>query len=176
MAEILSSISLISYILAGISAVIAIFIWFKYNIPLIYGDLSGKNARKSIEKLRESNINSGIKYYRPSTENIKRGKLTATMTSLVKKEETEALPMEEERPETALLKENKAEIVKDDETELLDTDTFILTENDETSLLDEKEITQILSDKPVVSSKRKLVEKMSMIEEVVIVHTDDTID
>ena len=78
-AEILSLVSLISYIIAGISLVLAVFFWFAFKIPSVIGDLSGRTARKSIARMRASNEKAGGQGYKPSATNANRGKLTDTM-------------------------------------------------------------------------------------------------
>ena len=50
------------------------------SIPNVIGDLSGRNARKSIERMRKSNENTGRKSYRSSAVNAARSKLTEAMT------------------------------------------------------------------------------------------------
>ena len=113
-AEILSLISLISYIIAGIALVLAVFFWFFFKIPSVIGDLSGRTAKKSIARKRASNERSGGKGYQPSATNVNRGKLTDTMqhSRKLKNEPKKAKPVDESQmPETGLLESNKAEIV-----------------------------------------------------------------
>ena len=59
MAEGLFLISRISFIGAGICLVLAVFLWFRLGIPAVFGELSGRTARKSIAKMRENNKRSG---------------------------------------------------------------------------------------------------------------------
>ena len=77
--EILSLVSLISYIVAGICLVVTIFLWIIFKIPSVIGDLSGRTARKSIARMRANNEKAGGQGYKPSAENAGRGKLTDTM-------------------------------------------------------------------------------------------------
>lgn len=79
MAEILSNIASVSYVLAVVFLIAAVVFWFWFGIPGIIGDLSGRTARKSIAKIREKNEKSGKKTYRPSAVNRNRGKLTQKM-------------------------------------------------------------------------------------------------
>ena len=76
MAETLSMISIIAFVLAGICLVATIILFIYFKIPSIIGDLSGKTARKSIEQMRQNNEKTGNKSYKPSKVNEKRGKLT----------------------------------------------------------------------------------------------------
>ena len=56
MSDILNIISLVSFVLAGILLVLAVVLFFVFKIPSVWGDLSGKNARKSIERMRQNKI------------------------------------------------------------------------------------------------------------------------
>ena len=62
--------------LAGIMAVVSILVFFLTDIPRVIGDLSGANARKAIENIRNQNESTGEKTYRPSQVNRERGKIT----------------------------------------------------------------------------------------------------
>lgn len=118
MAETLSMISIIAFVLAGICLVATIILFIYFKIPSIIGDLSGKTARKSIEQMRQNNEKTGNKSYKPSKVNEKRGKLTDSIREtlkMVQKPKKE----EEERPETGLLDENKIESIRNDETTAL---------------------------------------------------------
>lgn len=66
-AEILSLISVISFVFCAISFVLAVFFWFFFKIPSVIGDLSGRTARKSIEKMRAGNEKTAAQGYRPKT-------------------------------------------------------------------------------------------------------------
>ena len=169
-AEILSLISLISYIIAGVAAVLAVFFWFFFKIPSVIGDLSGRTAKKSIARKRASNERSGGKGYQPSATNANRGKLTDTMqhSRKLKPEPKKAQPVDESQmPETGLLESNKADIVDTQQTELLDGEaTGVLVDENATVVLQEE------SEKPV---KRTGGKKLKMLEEVMLIHTDEVI-
>lgn len=79
MAEILSIISIVSFVVAGICLLFALFFWFKFKIPSVIGDLSGRTARKSIAQMRDYNEKSGKKSHRSSAANLERGRITDTM-------------------------------------------------------------------------------------------------
>lgn len=82
MAEILHTLSIISFVLAVLFVVIAIIFWFVFKIPNVIGDLSGHNARKSIAQMRQNNEKTGDKSYKASKKNLDRGKLTRTMEGI----------------------------------------------------------------------------------------------
>ena len=66
-------------LVSGVCFILAVFIWFKFDILAVIGDLSGSTAKKSIARMRENNEKSGVKSYRSSATNVQRGKLTDTM-------------------------------------------------------------------------------------------------
>ncbi|ALC89401.1 hypothetical protein AM500_06090 [Bacillus sp. FJAT-18017] len=74
-------ISIAGYSLAGLMFVAAVFMFFKLNIPAIYGDLSGRTAAKQIREIREQNSNSGRKVFQPDAFNLERGELTSKVES-----------------------------------------------------------------------------------------------
>ena len=177
MAEVLSIISLVSFIIAGISFVLAVTFFFVFKIPNVIGDLSGKNAQRSIAQLRAINEKSGSKAYKTSETNAKRGKLTGTMedSGKLKKKSKKSGELKKksssdgERPETGLLESNVADNSDVQQTELLDT-------NDEIGLLgdpNETETLELASNKarPRVGGK-----KLEIIEDIMLIHTEEVIE
>lgn len=170
-AEILSLVSLISYIIAGISLVLAVFFWFAFKIPSVIGDLSGRTARKSIARMRASNERSGGKGYQPSATNASRGKLTDTMqhSRKHKDEPKKAQPVDESQmPETGLLSSNKADLPGADQTDLLE-------DSQATGLLVDADATAPLHDEPAQRVKHIGGKKLTMLDEVILIHTDEVI-
>lgn len=169
MAEVLSLISLISFIVAGVSFVFAVFLWFKFKIPAVIGDLSGATARKSIAKMREMNEKSGDKSYRSSSVNANRVKLTdgvgdsETLDLGGKSGETT-----DGRPETGLLATNKADATQTKETELLDGQGTAV-------LLEDENATRPLNENARKEPKRSGGKSLTMLDEVILVHTDEVI-
>lgn len=53
--EVLQSISIACYILAGLLLVAMLIFFFLYDIPKVIGSLSGHTARKEIEEIRKKN-------------------------------------------------------------------------------------------------------------------------
>lgn len=79
MAETLNAISVASLILGVVFLFIAVYLWFHFDIPTIFGDLTGRTAKKSIAKFREENTKSSYSgYHRPSA-NDNRASLTKEM-------------------------------------------------------------------------------------------------
>lgn len=63
-------------ILAAVMLTVTVILFFVYKIPTVIGDLTGANARKAIENIRNQNESSGNKLYKTSQVNRERGKLT----------------------------------------------------------------------------------------------------
>lgn len=74
--ELLQTLSLVSYIIAGVLFLLALALFFLLGIPRVFGDVTGANARKAIENIRQQNEGSGGKAYKPSQVNVVRGKIT----------------------------------------------------------------------------------------------------
>lgn len=155
MAEKLALASTILYVLAAVLFLLAIFLWFRFEILKIIGDLSGRTARASIAKLRQTNEQTGKKALTPSPVNQARGTVTETASGLAgSSEETEELVAQTAYPETGLLQENKVIIESGD------------------SLLPG---TELLAENMATVSRTAAREKMNIREEIVLVHTDEVI-
>ena len=72
-------ISIVCFSVAGASLLLALFLFFKFRIISVIGDLTGKTAKKSIEKMREENAKSGVKSHRPTPAGKSRGPITKPM-------------------------------------------------------------------------------------------------
>lgn len=94
MAQIYQTISIVAFSLGVVCLVLAIFFWLKFDIWKIIGDLSGRTAKKSIEKMRSANEASGKKSYRPTPVAQNRGKLTEPI--MHEKKKMKAKSLEEE--------------------------------------------------------------------------------
>lgn len=176
MSETLSTLSVISFAIAGVCLAIAIILWFYFRIPTVIGDLSGRTAKKSIEKMRIANERTGTKNYKESKTNAERGKLTGTMPDMGKTSNKKE-PADEEMPETALLDENL-------ETNFESKETGVLYE-ESTELLDGMEKTSLLEDENATARLDVLLEKeknktggkkLIMIEEIMLIHTNEEIN
>lgn len=165
MAETLQLLSIISFAVAAVCLVLAIFLWFFFKIPDVIGDLSGRTARKSIARMRAANEKSGSKSYKESKANAERGKLTGTMPGIQKKK-TDGL--DDNKPETGLLSDNKAEGLEPESTGIL--------ESKATGLLVDDEATAPLATPAHKHPACAGGKKLEMIEEVMFIHTDEVIE
>lgn len=92
--EMLQTLSLAAYIIAGVLFLVAVALFFLLDILKVYGDISGRTAKKAIEAIRQQNESTGNKAYKPSAVNAKRGKLTDKITLSGRlKERTAGLPI-----------------------------------------------------------------------------------
>lgn len=199
--EILSLISLISFALAVVSLIVAVFIWFKFEIPAVISDLSGRTAKKSIQRLREDNEKSGKKVFKSSTTNIERGMLTDTMpdSETLREDESEfkkrveiASKQLKHNPKVNKSVQSKALRKETEETgllankEVVETDllqTGVLGENEqvefipteETGLLVEENTTNTSLVEKIAFSTHKRGVELVILEEVIFVHTDEVI-
>lgn len=78
--ELLQTLSLVSFIIAGVIFLIGVALFFLLDVPKLYGDVSGRTAKKAIEAIRQQNESSGNKAYKPSAVNAERGKITDKIT------------------------------------------------------------------------------------------------
>lgn len=170
MAETLSTLSIISFVLAVIALAIAIVLWFFFDIPMVIGDLTGRTARKSIAKMRAENEKSGVKISKESGINAERKKRTKIMSGIKVKSEDE-----EDRPATGLLIENKAETIQNEETALLNYETTGKLDVEETGLLVDGNETDALQ-KGVSIEKRVGGKALTIIEDVMLIHTDEVVE
>ena len=160
MAELLVKISYIAFAGAAACLILAIILFIKFKIPMVIGDLSGKNAQKAIQQMRETNSRKGNQSFKPGKKNEERGKLTEKITHKKKEYVTEAI-----RPETGLLKETMAASQETaNETELL--------ASEETTILDN--VTESLENETEILIKQKTVH-MKMLDDIVLVHTKECI-
>lgn len=78
--EVLQTLSLALYIVAGVLLLVGIALFFLLDVPKLYGDISGRTAKKAIEAIRQQNESTGNKAYKPSAVNAERGRLTDKIT------------------------------------------------------------------------------------------------
>ncbi len=178
MAQVLDILSIISFVVAGILFVIAVFLWFFFGIPSVVGDLSGRTAKKSIAKMRVANEKTGVKAYRESKANAERGKVTDTIGDNAKKgaqkasqnktaQPKKAQP-ESANPETGLLSDSNPGVMYSEETAWLGAEATAMLEDDgSTALLEPYESVQV---------ERTGGKVLQMIDFAMLIHTDEVIE
>lgn len=157
MAEILGMASMISYILAAAFFVLSVFLWFRFKIFGVIGDLSGRTARKSITRMREANEKNGARYYKAKS-NFDREPVYRIKEEKDRKESS---------VETGLLSENKAGSVSA-QTGLLVGETMEIAGSNETMELEK-------AHKDIDGGRSSVIEEIGfeLIEELILIHTDE---
>ena len=113
MADTLSTLSIVFFVVGGVCFALAVFFWFFFKIPGVIGDLTGKTARKNIAKIREENEKKSNKAPRDSSRlGIVRRKggtesLNKTAQPSVRLTSQNANSNAAVNPETGLLDSNK---------------------------------------------------------------------
>lgn len=167
MAQVLSNISIILFVIAVVFAIASIVIWFVFKIPEVIGDLSGRNARKSIEHMRTETENKN------NNNNKKRSLIHRKAESGMISNPTETMDgiskqnVQRINDETGLLSENAASVRGS-------TETALLTEEDVTASLETGELGETQLMDGVLERKPSSI-KLRMINEVMIINTKEAI-
>lgn len=74
--ELLQNLSVVCFVVAVVLLVVSIALFFVLDVRKLIGDITGSNARKAIETIRQQNEESGDKAYKPSPVNRARGRTT----------------------------------------------------------------------------------------------------
>lgn len=172
MAAVLSTLSIISFGIAGVCLLLAVFFWFFFKIPTVINDLTGRTARKSIAQMRAANEKASAKRHGESEGNVSRGKLTGTMHDFGRKKKNCVEP-DQQRPETGLLKDNQAEGFAAEVTGLLDDEPTGFLEDEETGALVEE--TAQLHAEGQNDQQHPDVKQLTMLDEVMLIHTEEEI-
>lgn len=170
MASIFKTVSIVFFALAAVCLALGIITFIVFKIPNVIGDLSGRNARKSIEQMRETNEKGGKKSHRPHPVASDRGTLTEPIkqNSSKLRKQKQVIP----KPQTVShvdTKGSSATDVLDDPnaTQKLDfneTGTEILAEG-----------TQVLSNEQMQAALNQTAVGFKMIQDIVLIHTDEVI-
>lgn len=152
MAETLSTISLISFLAAGVFAILAVILWFVFRIPTVAGELSGRIAKKSIERMRKSNEEAGKNSRGPGAV-MREGKKSSPYMI-----QTEKNRIGGENAETDLLAESAARMHHSRETEAL-------TDKKDTGSLGKSR-----------KERRVSSVKIDLLKEILLIHTKEVIE
>ena len=155
MAEVLSLISTISFIAAAVFLVITIILWFTFKVPKLAGDLSGRNARKSIDLMRS---HAALQNKAAVNRNVQTDKVFEKKVVVGEDEERETETLELES--------------KTGENVTVEQETGLLSED----LIEDEYATALLDTTDFAVPGRKGGMQLRMIKSVVCVHTDEVID
>ncbi len=152
----LNSLSVVFFVIAAVFLVTGVVLFFVLDIINVYGDLSGRTARKAIERMRKENEESGNKAYKPSPVNEKRGRLTDKISEsgqIISREESSAVNVGTQKFETGQLAP----------TEMPSNETTVLVNesaNETTVLVNEtpaNETTVLVAEQPVTAGETTIL-------------------
>ena len=171
-ADILQMVSFAAFISAGIFLVLTVIFFFSFRIPKVAGELSGKSAKRSIRRIRETNEKSMETGFQRAAVNRNRGMLTETVPAGTRQEHELSNRI---FYETGILDENEAH----------DTDMSL----EETAFLDERETTPLYDRETTLSGAAQAGDfdenttelagpglRLEIIDEVKFVHTNEVLD
>lgn len=176
----INTVSIVFFVIAAISLLVAIYAFIRFNIPQVIGELSGRTARKSIAQMRDKNDKTGNKAHRPSPAAVERGTLTDKIEEKSKTSKNEKKAEENADPNaTVPLKKG---IYDDNATAPLSQNdnsiaTVPLSNNFEgTELLADNETTVLSDDTPQPSvSQNAKIDGFEVVKSIVLIHTNETI-
>ena len=174
MTETVSTLSVACFIIAAIGLVLTIFLWYFLGIKDVIGDLSGRTAKRSIERIRAENKNSEAKRKKNGANRKEERSLFESKTKPQQEKKTAA---EDERPETGLLHSNRVTAAPADPTAVLNPSESAA--EDATGLLEETDnVTgELNADSQVRETVRRTGgKKLTMLEEIILIHTDEVIE
>lgn len=168
MASIFKTVSIVLFVLAAICLILGISTFVVFKIPNVIGDLSGRNARRSIEQMRQENEKGGKKSHRPHPVASDRGTLTEQIN------ESKKLSQKPAQKQTAKPKP----VVPDgsgatDVLEDINATVNLNYDKNGTEILNEG--TQVLSNEVIQSALNETTVNFKMIQNIVLIHTDEVI-
>lgn len=155
-------------VLSGLCLVTTVVLFFTLKIPKVIGDLTGANARKAINEIRNQNEQSGAKSYQPSAVNRERGKITDKMTQSGRLVKNPSGGMGGHRTEKISTMELDTEMLPADETTVLSEPA-----NETTVLGGSAGETMLLQPEPVAPPVMNTVFAVEM--EITYIHTNEVI-
>lgn len=180
-AYILSTLSIVFFVMSVIALVGAVFLWFWFKIPNVIGDLSGKNARKTIARMREENEKEAKKRASKAEKaSFKRDTKRGITAEFSRKEKTAkqnsvsvTATMHNVGDFDGSLETTVLNVQADSEAETsihndIEETTFLAPDVAETTLL-----TTALSQEQPTRKKSKVV--LTMLDQELLIHTDEVI-
>lgn len=171
MASVLKIVSIVLFSLAAVCLVFAVFAFITFKIPNVIGDLTGRNARKSIEKMRDANEKGGKKSYRPHPVAFDRGTLTEPIKQS-KKESKKISKTAKTEPQS----KNPQKFDGSGATDVLEdvnATTKLDYDADGTEILSAG--TQVLSEETMQTALNENTVKIKMIQNIILIHTEEII-
>ena len=114
-------ISIIAFALAAVFFILAVILFFKFHIPSLINDLSGRTAMRQIQEIRERNSNDNKRKNVINAFEVSGDIGNKITTEKISRERIEATEIIEREEETELLHNQETEILRGtDKTEMLD--------------------------------------------------------
>lgn len=183
MADTLSTLSLVAFVLAGVFFAVAIVLFIVLRIPRVIDYFTNRSAKRSVKQMVSSSGSpSKSVSFNTSTVNRTRGRLTEQVdakpatkrkTGKLRKGAATAPEECEDRPETGLLSDNKDQSTHPEPTEEA---TEILAP--ETESLDEfadSYATSVLPETIERAAGNRSGIEMTLLEEILYIHTQERI-
>lgn len=183
MAEIYNTLSIAAFVLSAMGLAVTVFLWFKFSIPKVFNDLSGRTAKKSIEKMRKANEESGVKIFRPSPANVARGMITEEISESTEQKQISDFSNEyknaglQQEDETAVLEENATELLREYKAPSTETevDTELLSGEEASSMEMETCLLGSTEELSQNHSNKTKAEEFLVLQEIILVHTQEII-
>ena len=168
LANIFSISTIVLFVLASVCLLFAIFAFITFKIPNVIGDLTGRNARRSIEQMRQENEKGGKKSHRPHPVASNRGTLTEQIKES-KKLSQKPVQKQTAKPKTIVPDGSGATDVLED----INATVNLNYDKNGTEILNEG--TQVLSNEVIRSALNETTVNFKMIQDIVLIHTDEVI-
>lgn len=168
MASVLKTASIVLFVLACVCLVLGIVTFLVFKIPSVIGDLSGRSARKSIEQMRDANEKNGKKSYRPHPVASDRGAVTQQMKGSKKLSKNTAPKQNKKLKQNVPDGSGATDVLKD-----INATVNLNYDANGTEILSEG--TQVLSNEVIQSVLNETTVNFKMIQNIVLIHTDEVI-
>ena len=174
LAQFYQILSYVMFALAAASFAFAIFCFFKFNIVKIINDLTGRTAKKSIEKRRSENEKDGNKSHRPSSKAKQRGTVTSKMRESQKlnKKTAAAKSQSNEKIDKLQMSGDSTEVLQGEK--ISDAAIPVSSNIGEATTVLQSTATTVLN-KDMASETEALPSKLETIQSIVLIHTDEVL-
>lgn len=152
-------ISIFGFACAGVCLILAVILFFRYQIPNVIGDLSGRRAAKEVAALRGDS--------EAAHRNAQSSGRTADFTAMARAHESKRLDQTTERLQKSQTEELKKELLRQAEAAQASAITQVLSEPAITSVLSGEESTGHRTE------DLKRIEHFTVIRAITEIHTEE---
>lgn len=171
--EFYRSISMISFISAGLMFILSVVLFFRLNIIKAFGDVTGKTARKAIRNIYEQNSQSGSKRHKSRPSYIERRKAADKVYS-----SGNPVPKNCKTSANTAMKKNKLKNMQNEyeTTTLLDDKLFTAVQYDDSCKNSLSGITESLEELSNVNTPDEEINRQFELElDITYINTDEVI-